>query len=161
MVLKTFVRERCEREKAGSVLPVADALKRRDTKKQIRRLEHELLSLAMKYFRANQRVHPGVLETYENEIERILFYLLDCHLRLDRSWPQHERWFDGLEQFVWEKSTSILSGRGELWWGYLTNVAGAQVKEHCCVMLSTRKQKRFIYRIVVGTGDDSRAFSNY
>jgi hypothetical protein len=116
-------------------------LKRRDTKKQIRRFELELLPLAMKYLRASQRVHRGVLAEYENEIERILSYLVDCHLRLDRSWPQRERWFDGLEEFVWEKSTSILSGRGELWWGYLANIAGAEVKEHCYVMLNTRRQK--------------------
>lgn len=137
------------------------SLKRRDTKKQIRRLELELLLVAMKYLHASQRVHRGVLATYENQIERTLYDLVNCHLRLDRSWPQHERWFDGLEDFVWEKSTSILSGRGELWWGYLANIAGALVKEPCYVTLNTRKQKRLIYRIVVGTGDDSRSFSNY
>lgn len=115
----------------------------------------------MKYLHANQRVHRGVLATYENEIERVLYYVVDCHLRLDRSWPQHERWFDGLDEFVWEKSTSILSGTGELWWGYVANIAGALKKEHCHIILNTTKQKTSIYRIVVGTGDDTRFFSNY
>ena len=128
-------------------------MKRRDTKKQIRRLEVELLPRVMKYLRASNRVHRDVLATYENEIEHSLTCLIACHLRLDPSWPSHERWFDGLEEFVWEKSTSILSGKGELWWGYLSNTAGAEMKEHCAVTLDTGKQKRLLYRIVIGTGD--------
>jgi hypothetical protein len=135
-------------------------LKRRDTKKQIRRLELQLLPLAMKYLQASQRVHRGVLAEYESEIERILSYLVDCHLRLDRSWPRRERWFDGLEGFVWEKSPSTLSGKGELWWGYLADVAGAEVKEHCCITLNTRKQKKLVYEILVGTGEGCRSFSD-
>jgi hypothetical protein len=135
-------------------------LKRRDVKKQIRRLELELLPLVMKYLEANQRVHPVVLAKYENEIERILYYLVEDHLRLDRSWPWRERWFDGLEEFVWEKSPSILSGSGELWWGYLANISGAQIKEHCCVTLNTKKQKKLVYQIVVGKDEGSRTFSN-
>jgi hypothetical protein len=135
-------------------------LKRRDIKKKIRRLELELLPLAMKYLHANERVHRGVLAGYENQIERLMYHVVDCHLRLDCSWPQHERWFDGLEAFVWEKSGSILSGKGELWWGYVANTAGALINEHCHVILNTTKQKKLIYRIVVGTGDDTRSFSN-
>ena len=135
-------------------------MKLRDTKKQIRRLELELLPLAMKYLGASQRVDRHVLATYENEIEHLLTRLIACYLRLDRSWPRHERWFDGLEEFVWEKSTSILSGSGELWWGYVSNIASAEVKEHCSVTLETRKQRKLIYQIVVGTADDSRCFSN-
>lgn len=103
-------------------------LKRRDTKKQLRRLEPELLCVVMKYLQVSQRMHHAVLATSENEIERILSYLVDCHLRLDRSWPKSERWFDGLEAFVWKKSTQVLSGSCELWWGYLGNIAGAEVK---------------------------------
>lgn len=136
-------------------------MKRRDLKKQIRRLEIELLPLTIKYLRASERVHRGVLAEYENGIERRLYHLVDCYLRLDRSWPTHERWFDGLEEFVWEKSASTLSGSGELWWGYRNNISGAEVKEHCFVMLDTRKQKKLLYQIVVGTGDESRSFSNY
>lgn len=136
-------------------------MKRRDTKKQIRRLEFEVLLPVIKYLKASQRVHRDVLATYENEIEQVLTALIACHLRLDHLWPSHERWLDGLEQFVWEKSTSILSGTGELWWGHISNIAGAEVKEHCCVTLDTRKQKRLSYRIVVGTGEDSRSFSNF
>ncbi|HZD95573.1 MAG TPA: hypothetical protein VE133_15020, partial [Candidatus Sulfotelmatobacter sp.] len=75
-------------------------MKRRDIKKQMRRLELELLPLAIEYLQANQRVHRGFLAEHENEIERILSYLVDCHLRLDPAWPQRERWFDGLEEFV-------------------------------------------------------------
>ncbi|HEY0765394.1 MAG TPA: hypothetical protein VGD61_23655 [Pyrinomonadaceae bacterium] len=104
-------------------------MKRRNTKKQLRRLEPELARVVTKYLHASQRVHHGVLATHENEIERILSYLVDCHLRLDRSWPNRERWFDGLETFVWKKSTPILSGKCELWWGHLANMAGAEVKE--------------------------------
>ena len=136
-------------------------MKRRDTKKQIRRLEFEVLPWVIKYLKAGPRVHRDVLATYENEIERVLTSLIACHLRLDPSWPRRERWFDGLEQFVWEKSTSVLSGRGELWWGHLSNIAGAEVKEHCRVTLDARKQKRLSYRIVVGTGEDSRTFANF
>jgi hypothetical protein len=135
-------------------------LKRRDIKKQIRRFELELVPLVLKYLQANQRVHRVVLAKYENEIESILFYLVDCHLRLDRSWPRSERWFDGLEEFVWEKSPSILSGRGELWWGYLANTAGAEIREPCCVMLGTKKHKKLVNQIVVGKDEGSRTFSN-
>ncbi|HEX7333839.1 MAG TPA: hypothetical protein VF290_20215 [Pyrinomonadaceae bacterium] len=135
-------------------------MKRRDIKKQIRRLEFEVLPRVTKYLKASHRVHRDVLATYENEIEQVLTSLIACHLRLDPSWPRHERWFDGLEQFVWEKSTSTLSGRGELWWGHVSNIAGAEVKELCCVTLDTKKQKRLSYLIVVGTGEDSRSFSN-
>jgi hypothetical protein len=105
-------------------------------------------------------VHRGIVAKYENEIERILSYLVDCHLRLDRSWPRRERWFDGLEEFVWETSSSVLSGRGELWWGYVANIAGAEVKEQCRVILFTRKEKKLVYRIVVGTGEGSKFYSN-
>ena len=135
-------------------------MKRRDIKKQIRRLESEVLPRVLKYLKASERVHRDVRATYENEIEHHLTRLITCYLRLDRSRPLHERWFDGLDEFVWEKSTSILSGRGELWWGSLSNISGALVKEHCCVRLDTRKEKRLIYRIVIGTGDDSKSFSN-
>ena len=124
-------------------------MKRRDIKKQIRRLEFEVLPWVIKFLKAGPRVHRDVLATYENEIERVLTSLIACHLRLDPSWPRHERWFDGLEQFVWEKSTPVLSGRGELWWGHLSNIAGAEVKEHCRVTLDARKQKTLSYRIVV------------
>jgi len=68
-------------------------LKRRNTKKQIRRLELELLPLVMKYLHANQRMHHDVSATYENQIEWILYSLVECHLRLDRSWPRENSRF--------------------------------------------------------------------
>ena len=124
-------------------------MKRRDTRKRIRDYEQELLPVAKKYLNASDRVHRDVLNSYANQMEKILFGMAECYLQLDRSWPHRERWLDGLEECVWQKSGSTLRVDGELWWGTVANVAGAETKQRCCIVLQP-KRKKLIYSIVVG-----------
>lgn len=151
----------CRYRKAGRDLILQFILKRRDTKKQIRCLELELLTVAKKYLQSSKKAQQDFLSQYENQIEKNLYHLVAFHLRLDPSWPHSQRWLDGLEEFTWARSSSVLSGKGELWWGYCANIRGAEVKEPCSVILGTaRYKKKLLYRIIVGAGEGRRSFSN-
>ncbi len=99
-------------------------MKRRTIKKQIRQLSQQLMGPTQKYLAANSRVHRDIISRYEREIELGLVDLMRLHLMLDPSWPQRERWLDGVsEELLWERKSGVAHGNGELFWGHWPEVS--------------------------------------
>jgi hypothetical protein len=135
-------------------------VKRRDTKREIAVLEKQFLPVVRSYLSAGERVHPDVICQYENRLEVKLYHLLNLYLRLDPSWLHHARWLDGLEAFVWSRTSIYLQGECELRWGHAADVTGALVREPFKVVLGIRKRKHLVYIIRLGAGEDQRCYAN-
>lgn len=135
-------------------------MKRKDTKREIHALEHQLLLIVQRYLRAGERVHLDIIHKYETQIEVKLYHLLSLYLRLDPSWPHQARWVDGFEAFVWARTSISLQGRCEIWWGHKANIAGALMAEPFRVILGTHKHRDLVYVIRLGEGESGRCYSN-
>lgn len=99
-------------------------MNRRRLKKQIPALVQRLVVPVQKLLAANARVHPDIIAGYEKQLEFNVVDLMRVYLILDSSWPHRERWLDGLsEDFTWERSSGIVYGRGELFWGHCPDVS--------------------------------------
>lgn len=87
--------------------------------------------------------------------------VLDWRLRLDPSWSR-DRWLDGIEDL----SLSIykdgcLKADGVLWWGLLSDVAGARTSETFAgtFRLPKTRRRRLAYELSFGAGEGRRRFA--
>ena len=93
-------------------------------------------------------------------MEVLTFYLLNLYLRLDPSWPERERWLDYTENYSWERSATLLTGRSTLWWEHHKHAGRGHGAESLVVSFGTYKRRRLVYMLrLVGAGG-ARFFSN-
>jgi hypothetical protein len=134
-------------------------MKRREVKKQIKRLEAQLVVPAQKYLAATRTVHKDVIYKHELRLEHYLMEILNLYLMLDPSWPHQERWLDGFDGDVgWEKTSDALRARDMLWWGHLRNIMGQQFAEKFEAKIWFSKKGSLIYSIKFGDGKTFREF---
>ena len=136
-------------------------MKRRTVKKQIPHLAQRLSSVISKYLAANVRVHTDIIYSYQREIELVVVALMSAYLLLDPSWPQRERWLDGLcEEYKWERKGGVLYGSGALFWGHWPDVSREiiGVTFACTLKLCPRHGVEYQFRY--GDRNDVRKYSS-
>jgi hypothetical protein len=132
-------------------------MKRRRTKQKLRQAEKALAGVVEECILSWPQAIEEIRERLGSHAELVLAW----RLRLDPSWPS-DRWLDGTEDL----SLSIYDDRclkadGVLWWGLLSDVAGAQTSETFAgtFRLSKTKRRRLAYELSFGAGDGRHRFA--
>jgi hypothetical protein len=128
-------------------------MKRRETKKGIRRTEKRLAAYVQDFLNANERGDDELTYKTGKYSCSILASLLAWYLRLNPSWNDKERWIDGLiNGHIHLQHSNELCVHGEMVWGLLHDVGGNQWKEpfSACVRVAKAKGKVVSYTINFG-----------
>lgn len=131
-------------------------MKRRETKKAIRRAERRLAAAVREYLAARERVDEGLTYEAGRASCSVLASLLAWHLRLEPTWGSKGRWVDGLiNGLIRLPRPREISVRGEMVWGLLSDVGGAQWKEPFCAEVRLSQSGGRIRSYSLKFGDDA------
>ena len=138
-------------------------MKRRLTKKMIRKAERALATTIRDYLALPPEAEQGSREEF---IHRTLSVDIDIlvmwHLELAPSWPSNKRWVDGVSlRSVLLAEPVTLSGRGVLWWGLTRDIGGEQWAEpfEVALQLSKRRDRLVSYRVKFSESGKGYVFS--
>ena len=131
------------------------------TKQKIRHAEKrrapEVADVLAHWREADEDWREGTLEN----LGLWLAHLLSFHVQLDDSWPR-DRWLDGIEDVsIMVEGVNVLSVKGALWWGLLSNVGGALTAEPLegRIRLTGFQRRPLAYELSFGEGGERRYFS--
>jgi hypothetical protein len=132
-------------------------MKRRTKKRELRILESGFAALVSRFSRLSKSAHKDVVYKYENNLEAVIFRILDIHLRLDSSWPAKERWLDSIEEVSWDREGSSLRLHGNLWYGLLKDTQQFSIPLTLNIRLSSPRM--FEYVIALGGEGERHTFA--
>ncbi len=105
-------------------------MKRRETKKGIRRAEMRVATYVQTYLKAHEQGNEELKYKSGKSSISTLASLLAWYLRLAPSWNDKERWVDGLiNGHIHLLRSNEIIVHGEMVWGLLRDVGGHQWKE--------------------------------
>jgi hypothetical protein len=105
-------------------------MKRRETKKGIRRTEKRVATYVQDYLKARAQGNEELKYKAGKSSISMLASLLAWYLRLASSWNDKERWIDGLiNGHIHLLRSNEIIVHGEMVWGLLRDVGGHQWKE--------------------------------
>lgn len=130
-------------------------MKRRVTKKRIRKAEKQLARYVQGYLRSQQQNDTETKYQSGKFSCSMLTSLLAWYLRLGSSWNYKERWLDGLINshiHILRPDEIIL--HGDMVWGLLKDVGGHQWKEpfSATVRVAKAEGKLEAYQLKFGSG---------
>jgi hypothetical protein len=128
-------------------------MKRRETKKGIRRAEKRLAAFVREYLEAREQDNEELKYRAGKAACSMLASLLAWHLRLAPAWNDKERWIDGLiDAHIHLLRPKEISVRGKMVWGLLRDAGGNQWEEpfHAVVRVSKAVGKLRSYTLKFG-----------
>ena len=133
-------------------------MKRRETKKSIRKEERHLAETALAYLKFQS---GSAHEDSTLFLCSALTYLLFWYLQLDSTWNYKERWLDGISYPEIEVLLpNLLEIRGRMVWGLRNDVGGEQWDEpfEARIQTSQAEGRLVSYQLSFGEGKNKHLF---
>ncbi|HEV2799819.1 MAG TPA: hypothetical protein VGW12_04945 [Pyrinomonadaceae bacterium] len=131
-------------------------MKRRITKKGIRRAEKRLAVFVQEYLEAHERGDDELTYKAGKASCSMLASLLAWYLRLNPSWNDKELWVDGLiNGHIHLPHAKEFRVHGEMVWGLRRDVSGNQRKEPFCAEVRVAKARGKIQSYSLKFGVDA------